>query len=70
MSRFQLTSEDGNVQHGMLDEQAQLPAIDTPGYYQLTIDKYQLTVAIAPCSCPTVAELAGADAWGLTAQLY
>jgi len=70
LSRFQLTSEDGNVQHGMLDEQAHLPAVDTPGYYQLTIDKYQLTIAIAPCSCPTVAEIAGADAWGLTVQLY
>jgi len=69
-SRFELQAEDGDVQQGELDYQARLPAIDTPGYYQLTIDKYQLSVAVAPLSCPTVAELAGADAWGLTVQLY
>ena len=69
-SRFELQAEDGGVQQGTLDNQARLPAIDTPGYYRLTIDKYQLTVAIAPLSCPTVAEIAGADAWGLTVQLY
>ena len=69
-SRFELQAEDGGVQQGTLDNHARLPAIDTPGYYRLTIDKYQLTVAISPLSCPTVAEIAGADAWGLTVQLY
>ncbi|MBK3867321.1 4-alpha-glucanotransferase [Pseudomonas stutzeri] len=69
-SSFELEGEDGSVRHGSLDEQARLPAIDTPGYYRLTIDKYQLTVAVAPRSCPTVAEIAGTGAWGLTAQLY
>lgn len=69
-SRFALTAEDGEVREGVLDEAARLPAIYAPGYYQLTIDHRQLTVAVAPRTCPTVAQLAGPDAWGLTAQLY
>ncbi|MHA3888056.1 4-alpha-glucanotransferase [Stutzerimonas degradans] len=69
-SHYQLTSEDGEARDGQLDEQARLPAIGTPGYYQLSIAEHQLTVAVAPHACPTVADIAGPDAWGLTVQLY
>ncbi|MCQ4303482.1 4-alpha-glucanotransferase [Stutzerimonas frequens] len=69
-SRFELTLENGEVRHGELDHQARLPAIDTPGYHQLAVADRQVTLAVAPHSCPTVAEVAGAHAWGLTVQLY
>ena len=69
-SRYALTTENGDVRHGKLDDQARLPALETPGYHRLTIDTVELTVAVAPHACPTVAELAGPHAWGLTVQLY
>lgn len=69
-SRYELVAEQGDVLHGTLDDQARLHVPDTPGYHRLRIDETELTVAVAPPSCPTVAQLAGPNAWGLTAQLY
>ncbi|EXF46712.1 4-alpha-glucanotransferase [Pseudomonas sp. BAY1663] len=69
-TRFSLQFENGEYRDAALDGDAQLPAIEVPGYHRLEIDDRQVTLAIAPPSCPTVNELAGEGAWGLTVQLY
>lgn len=61
--------ESGQRTEGHLDAQAQLPAIDIPGYYRLHIDTHEVTLAVAPPACPEVTGRNGA-AWGLTVQLY
>src|SRR5690606_32842881 len=53
-----------------LNDQARLAPIETPGYHQLEVAGKRLTVAVAPRACPSVESVAGANAWGLTAQLY
>ncbi|MCW3148105.1 4-alpha-glucanotransferase [Stutzerimonas stutzeri] len=67
---YQLEREDGSRHDGQLDAHSQLPAIDMSGYHRLHIGDRDVTLAIAPASCPTVGQLAGDDAWGLTVQLY
>lgn len=43
----------------------------TPGYYQLQVGAHQLSLAIAPECCTSVADLTGKEkAWGVGAQLY
>ena len=69
-ARYSLTLEDGNQQEGALDERARLAGIEQPGYYQLSIAGQHLTLAVAPTACPSVEEVAGPGAWGLTVQLY
>lgn len=69
-TRFSLQFENGEYRDAALDGDAQLPAIEVPGYHRLEIDDRQVTLAIAPPSCPTVNEIAGEGAWGLTVQLY
>ncbi len=67
---YALTLEDGHQHQGTLDDQAHLAAIDTPGYHHLEIGGQQLTLAVAPHACPSVEDIAGPNAWGLTVQLY
>ncbi|TLX61639.1 4-alpha-glucanotransferase [Stutzerimonas nosocomialis] len=55
---------------GTLDARARLPGIETPGYHQLSLDGQRITVAVAPEACPSVEDVAGPGAWGLTVQLY
>ncbi len=69
-TRYRLELEDGSLQEGTLDDQARLVVIDTPGYHRLDIAGQQLTLAVAPHACPSVEDVAGPNAWGLTAQLY
>lgn len=69
-ARYSLTLEDGSQHDGALDGQARLPAIDTPGYHSLDIAGQHLTLAVAPTACPSVEDIAGPDAWGLTVQVY
>lgn len=69
-THYRLELEDGSLHEGRLDKQARLAAIDTPGYHQLEIAGQRLTVAVAPHACPSVEDVAGPNAWGLTAQLY
>ncbi|UNG20805.1 4-alpha-glucanotransferase [Stutzerimonas zhaodongensis] len=69
-SRYSLTLEDGSQQNGTLDAQSRLAAIDIPGYHQLNIADQQLTLAVAPVACPSVEDVAGPAAWGVTVQLY
>jgi 4-alpha-glucanotransferase len=64
----ELTLPDGSVQH--LDTTRwTLPAIDTPGYYPLTVSGHVLTLAVAPHSCPTVASLGKGRIWGAAVQI-
>lgn len=62
--------EDGERLEGHLDDQARLPGIEPLGYHQARVDDRTFTLAVAPASCPTVREIAGDAAWGLTVQLY
>ncbi|WP_417786814.1 4-alpha-glucanotransferase [Stutzerimonas xanthomarina] len=67
---YRLTLEDGSERDGSLDSQSRLAAIDTPGYHRLSIADQQLTLAVAPVACPSVQDVAGPAAWGVTVQLY
>jgi 4-alpha-glucanotransferase len=68
---YQLSDEQGHVSFGRLDSDARLPALDTPGYYQLEIGDTQRLLAVAPPACLSVEQLCGnRPIWGLTAQLY
>ncbi|GAB7551568.1 4-alpha-glucanotransferase [Novosphingobium sp. 11B] len=64
----QLTLPDGSTRP--LDTARwTLPAIDTPGYYPLTVNGHALTLAVAPTSCPTVASLGKGRIWGPAIQI-
>ncbi|MGK9063669.1 4-alpha-glucanotransferase [Stutzerimonas chloritidismutans] len=69
-ARFRLELEGGPVQDGTLDNQARLPAIETPGYHRLEVNGQHLAIAVAPPACPRVEEVAGPNAWGLAVQVY
>ena len=69
-SSYRLRLEEGAEQEGILDDQARLAGIETPGYHALEIGGRQLTVAVAPAACPSIEDVAGPEAWGLTVQLY
>lgn len=69
-ARYSLELENGDRHDGTLDHHARLAPIGTPGYHRLEIASRQLTLAVAPHACPTVEEVAGPNAWGLTVQLY
>lgn len=69
-TRYSLELEDGQHLEGALDAQARLAPIDIPGYHRLQIAGHQLTLAVAPPACPSVTDLAGPGAWGITVQLY
>ncbi|TBU72798.1 4-alpha-glucanotransferase [Pseudomonas daroniae] len=70
---FELELEQGERLEGRLDGSGRLPVIGITGYHRLRIAGGEVTLAVAPAACPSVAQLAGrADAkiWGLSAQLY
>ena len=68
---FLLIYEGDERIDGRLDHAARLPPIDRCGYHKLLVGAQQLTLAVAPPTCPSVAEITGRPcAWGLTAQLY
>lgn len=72
-SAFVLNLENGGRIEAHLDDEGRLPALDGCGYHQLLIGDRQVTLAVAPQACPSVAQLSGrshARIWGLTAQLY
>ncbi|WP_028237924.1 4-alpha-glucanotransferase [Stutzerimonas azotifigens] len=68
--RWMLTLEDGERREGRLDDQARLQGVDRIGYHQVSIGDRHFGLAVAPAHCPTVTEIAGEAAWGLTVQLY
>jgi 4-alpha-glucanotransferase len=67
----ELILEDGSRRPLDLDPSRGLPPVGTPGYHQLSYDDRQVTVAVAPSRCLTLAEaLGGHKSWGLAVQLY
>ncbi|MBM7061890.1 4-alpha-glucanotransferase [Pseudomonas sp. UL073] len=68
---FQLHYEDGERLDGHLDHDGALPPLQRHGYHRLLVGDLDLTLAVAPAACPSVAELSGRPRiWGLAAQLY
>jgi 4-alpha-glucanotransferase len=70
---FKLHLDGGSSLEARLTANAELPALAPVGYQQLEIDGQQLTIAVAPKTCYSVAmatDSERAHAWGLTAQLY
>ena len=70
---FTLHLDGGSSLEARLTANAELPALAPVGYQQLDIDGQQLTIAVAPKTCYSVAmatDSERAHAWGLTAQLY
>lgn len=56
-----------------LDHHGCLPGLSQCGYHQLLIEDQVLTLAVAPATCQSVADLSGQPnphLWGLSAQLY
>ncbi|MGH7210922.1 MAG: 4-alpha-glucanotransferase, partial [Acetobacteraceae bacterium] len=72
--RFEIMLEDGSRREGTAQERdgrALLPAIEPPGYHHLVIGDREATLAVAPATCFSLAEIApGRKLWGLSAQLY
>ncbi|MCC5883174.1 MAG: 4-alpha-glucanotransferase [Halomonas sp.] len=72
-TRYVLTLEEGKRDEGVLDAQGALPGVATTGYHRLSIAEVDITLAVAPTRCFTVADACGSETprlWGLTAQLY
>lgn len=69
---FALDYEDGERLDGHLDQDASLPPLSRLGYHRLRVADVDLTLAVAPPACPSVADLSGGRSriWGLAAQLY
>ncbi|QTP60128.1 4-alpha-glucanotransferase [Billgrantia antri] len=72
-TRYRLVLENGEQRDGMLDERSELPGIDEPGYHRLQIAAAELSLAVAPPRCFTLADTGVSEPprlWGLAAQLY
>lgn len=72
-STFVLQLEEGGSLDGRLDAQGQLPPQASVGYHQLSIAGQQLTLAVAPATCYSLAMATDTQVprtWGLTVQLY
>ena len=70
----ELFLEDGERQTITLRAQGGItvmPPIETPGYHRLRVADRELTLAVAPPHCITLADIApGERLWGLGVQLY
>jgi 4-alpha-glucanotransferase len=73
-SRLSIKYEDGAVADVEAQEAAHgfmLPPIAKAGYHQIDIGSRQLTLAVAPVRCVTIADITGGErVWGLAAQTY
>jgi 4-alpha-glucanotransferase len=72
-SPFVLELEEGGSLDGSLNAQGQLPAQASVGYHHLSIGGQQLTLAVAPATCYSLAMATDTPiprTWGLTVQLY
>lgn len=70
---YALTLESGNSVTGKVDGNGQLAPIDTMGYHTLKIGEQQVTLAIAPERCYSIADALGRPeprTWGLAVQVY
>jgi 4-alpha-glucanotransferase len=67
----ELVLEDGTRQSLVLDPSRGIPPIAPPGYHQLRHDDREVTLAVAPPRCLSLAEvLANRKSWGLAVQTY
>jgi 4-alpha-glucanotransferase len=67
----ELMLEDGKKQSLALNPGQALPPIATPGYHRLRHGDHEVTLAVAPPRCLTLADmLEGGKSWGLAVQLY
>ncbi|MGR2739492.1 4-alpha-glucanotransferase [Billgrantia sp. Q4P2] len=65
--------EQGDLLHDRLDKRGRLPPVGVAGYHRLRIAEAELTLAVAPARCFTVADACGSTAprlWGMAVQLY
>lgn len=73
-ARGQITYEDGSVatlRFSTRGDKLIGPALERIGYHQLAFGDRQVTVAVAPARCVTIAERAdGKNLWGVAAQIY
>ncbi|CAI9121587.1 4-alpha-glucanotransferase [Brytella acorum] len=75
--RYKITLEDGMTMEGRVRKDRQgtysLAGMRTQGYHKLEIGDREVTLAVAPSHCPTLADLTGARTprmWGGGAQVY
>ena len=67
----ELTLEHGERQSLTLDPADGLPPIATPGYHRLRYGDREVTIAVAPRRCLTLADVLGnKKSWGLAVQIY
>lgn len=70
---FQLRLEQGDLLHDRLDDQGRLPPVGVVGYHRLSLAERDLTLAVAPPRCFTLADAcqeAAPRRWGMAVQLY
>lgn len=63
-----LTGEDGTAAALLLDDWT-LPPISEPGYYRLALAGHEVTLAVAPKSCPAARNFAAGKLWGPAIQI-
>ena len=73
LSHVQLIEEDGTARTLALNG-ALLPAIDTPGYHRLFVNGHEITLAVAPATCPSLHDILpetrkGEKLWGPAVQI-
>ena len=67
----ELVLEDGTRQTLVLEPSRGVPPIANPGYHRLRYDDRDVTLAVAPPRCLSLAEvLANRKSWGLAVQIY
>lgn len=72
-TEFTLRLEQGDLLHDRLDRRGRLPPVGVAGYHRLQIADRELTLAVAPSRCFTLADAEDSEAprlWGLAVQLY
>jgi 4-alpha-glucanotransferase len=67
-ARAELVAEDGSA-FSLAVEGGTLPAIGLPGYYRLALGRDELTLAVAPRRCFSMADLGPGRFWGPAIQI-
>ncbi|SFU44897.1 4-alpha-glucanotransferase [Halomonas korlensis] len=70
---YHLQLEEGGAHEGQVDAHGCLPAVAQTGYHRLAVCGVELTLAVAPRQCFSVADAAEKPTprvWGLATQLY
>lgn len=68
LAHAELTGEDG-VTVALPVEDWALPPVAEPGYYRLSLGGHELTLAVAPRSCPAMRDFAPGKLWGPAVQI-